>query len=255
LEKARSLFDSVSQEWPKSHGLRRSTRAAVVAVSVVSLFGATTALAAASALPAPAARVVDSALHSVDINVSPPASPVATSANEPVSVTGALTPAASTQYRKHAKPVRVATRSTRAPLPASSSTKGHNVAGSNTALEQYRRLAEEAAAQGNSSRDKSAATKTKRGGAGKKSTGSGGGSASGSGKGHGGDRGGNHSTGSGGGSASGSGKGHGGDRGGNHSTGSGKKTAKRHHRKAGASRRDGTNKGAGSSEVNVSTGQ
>ena len=39
------------------------------------LMATTTALAAASVLPVPAAHVVDKALHQVGINVAPPASP------------------------------------------------------------------------------------------------------------------------------------------------------------------------------------
>ena len=69
--RARSMFESASATWPKRRHLRRPARAAVVAASVASLFATTTALAAASDLPAPAARVVDGAFHQVGINVGP----------------------------------------------------------------------------------------------------------------------------------------------------------------------------------------
>jgi hypothetical protein len=70
-DRARSMFESASATWPKRGHLRRPVRAAVVAASVASLFATTTALAAASDLPAPAARVVDGAFHQVGISVGP----------------------------------------------------------------------------------------------------------------------------------------------------------------------------------------
>jgi hypothetical protein len=294
LERARSLFGSVSTTWPKQHGFRRSTRVAVVAASMVGLFATTSALAAASALPTPVARAVDGALHQIDINVSPAASSPAAVANQPAAVTGPLTVAEAKVYRSRAGSVLIphctlgsATGSHPGScgVPSTSSTTGRAVSSSNeasngkasnheasndsAALRNYKKLAQEAAAQGRNEAPASKATTGKHGSGsttsksgsghggnrgGNKSTGSG--SGSGTGTGHGGNRGGNKSTGSG--SGSGTGTGHGGNRGGNKSTGgghkrtgSGKKKTKKHDRRSGT----GTNtkgRGTGSREVDVS---
>ena len=72
----RSMFDQVAATWPKPHRIgKRPARVAIVAASVTTLLGTTTALSAASVLPPSAARVVDKALHQVGINVTPPPQP------------------------------------------------------------------------------------------------------------------------------------------------------------------------------------
>ncbi len=152
LDNARSLFDSVSKEWPKSRRLRRSTRVAVVGVSVISLFGATTALAAASALPPPATRAIDGALQHLDINVGPSA-PTVSNANPHPSVTGSPAVVATHGPRRHSQPVTVA-RTTPLPSKASSgkassgkASSGKAGSGSASSVENYRKLAREAAAE------------------------------------------------------------------------------------------------------------
>jgi hypothetical protein len=71
---ARALFASATATWSKPRRFGRPARAALVAASAASLFVTTTALAAASVLPAPATSFVDKALRHVDINMTPPAS-------------------------------------------------------------------------------------------------------------------------------------------------------------------------------------
>jgi hypothetical protein len=90
---ARTAFNTQSVAW--SHGRRRLRRSpAVVAVAAVtSLLVTTTGLAAATGVPAPAARVVDHVLRHINITIQPPGTIAAvaqspsSSAASPVAVT------------------------------------------------------------------------------------------------------------------------------------------------------------------------
>jgi hypothetical protein len=73
--RARTLFDVGAATWAARRRWNRRTSGVAAVVSAACLIAGTTGLAAASALPSPAARVVDQVLHTADIDVSP-SSPV-----------------------------------------------------------------------------------------------------------------------------------------------------------------------------------
>jgi hypothetical protein len=249
---ARSMFRSAVASWPNRRHLRRPAWAALAVASVAGLFATTTALAAASALPAPAERVVDGALNQVDINLAQPASnPGQVSAAKPKSTTRGGS----------RKPVETRGRTPQG-RPAAANNCHRTVAGSNSSsVDGSARLsrpvscavqsgsaghAGSSASTGpglNRSGNQASGTGTSRGG--NKGTGSGSGSGTGSGT----SRGGNQGTGSGSGSGTsrggnqgtGSGSGSGTSRGGNKGTGSGSGSGTRR----GGNKGTGTGKGAG----------
>jgi hypothetical protein len=70
---ARTAFRAANVSWPKPQRRLHRSPAVVAIATVASLLVTTTSLAAATGLPAPAARVVDRVLNRVGIPVTPPA--------------------------------------------------------------------------------------------------------------------------------------------------------------------------------------
>ncbi len=96
---ARTAFHSAASSWPKTHRRLLRSPAILAVLTAAGLFATTTSLAAATGLPAPAARVVDRVLSHVGITIQPPgsiqASATRTGASAPTPAANLVAPGSS----------------------------------------------------------------------------------------------------------------------------------------------------------------